>query len=135
MTWLNRTMLLAAVAGLLLSLAPPSALAQDDEPGWVNVRVIEVKPDRVAEWEQLHKQRNEAFKKAGRTVPEIWEVVRGNVDEYHIVTMVPKLGGNDEPQPDPLARISHRFPETGLAERAGWDFMALRRHRLSAGSP
>ena len=70
MTWLNRTMLLAAVAGLLLSLAPPSALAQDDEPGWVNVRVIEVKPDRVAEWEQLHKQRNEAFKKAGRTVPE-----------------------------------------------------------------
>ena len=34
-----------------------------------------------------------------------------------------------------LARISHRFPETGLAERAGWDFMALRRHRLSAGSP
>ena len=139
MTWLNRTMLLVAAAGLLLSLAPPSALAQDDEPGWINVRVIEVKPSRVAEWEQLHKQRNEAFKKAGRIVPEIWEVVRGNVDEYHIVTMVPKLGGNDEPQPDPLgeagfqqwaSRISQcvgdrqvltlrRLPELSIPEKEG----------------
>ncbi len=34
-----------------------------------------------------------------------------------------------------LARISHRFPKTGLAGRAGWDFMVLRRHRLSAGPP
>ena len=102
MTWLNRTMLLAAVAGLLLSLAPPSALAQDDEPGWVNVRVIEVKPDRVAEWEQLQQQRNEAIKKAGLTGREIWKVVRGDVDTYHIVTRVSKLGGNDEPPPDPL---------------------------------
>ena len=102
MTWLNRTMLLVAVAGLLLSLAPPSALAQDDEPGWVNVRVIEVRPDKAAEWEQLQQQRNEAIKKAGLTGRDIWKVVRGDVDTYHIVTRVSKLGGNDEPPPDPL---------------------------------
>ena len=131
MTWLNRTMLLAAVAGLLLSLAPPSALAQDDEPGWVNVRVIEVKPDRVAEWEQLHKQRNEAFKKAGRTVPEIWEVVRGNVDEYHIVTMVPKLGGNDEPQPDPLGEAGFQQWASRISQCVG-DRQVLTLRRMPA---
>ncbi len=102
MTWLNRTMLLVAVAGLLLSLAPPSALAQDDEAGWSNVRVIEVRPDKAAEWEQLQQQRNEAIKKAGLTGREIWKVVRGDVDTYYIVTRVSKLGGNDEPPPDPL---------------------------------
>ncbi len=102
MTWLNRTMLVVAAAGLLVSLTPPSALAQDDEAGWLNVRVIEVRPGKAAEWEQLQQQRNEAIKKAGLTGRDIWKVVRGDVDTYHIVTRVSKLGGNDEPPPDPL---------------------------------
>ena len=68
----------------------------------MNIRIIKVKPGRAAAWEQLHKHRHEAFKKAGRTVPEIWEVVRGDVDTYQIVTRASKLGGNDEPPPDPL---------------------------------
>ena len=102
-TWLkNRTVIAAAVAGLLWGLAPSLGLAQDDEPGWLNVRVIEVKPDKAAEWEQLQKQRSEAIKKAGRPGRDIWEVVRGDIDVYHIVTRVQNLGENDEPQPDPL---------------------------------
>ena len=102
-TWFkNRTLIAAAVAGLLWGLAPSLGLAQDDEPGWLNVRVIEVKPDKAAEWEQLQEQRSEAIKKAGLPGRDIWEVVRGDIDVYHIVNRVQNLGGNDEPQPDLL---------------------------------
>jgi hypothetical protein len=47
MNWIAKITQATLASVVLLSvLAPPQALAQNDDPGWANVRVIEVRPDR-----------------------------------------------------------------------------------------
>ena len=86
---------------ILGASAAPSAWAQEQDAGFINVRVIQVKPDRIAEWEELQKEMSAAMKKAGAT-RHIWQVARGGIDTYHIVTYVSELGANDEPAENPL---------------------------------
>lgn len=90
-----------ALTALVWAVVPSQTLAQDDEPNWLNVRVIEVKPDRTGEWETLQKEMSAAMQKAG-SARSIWKVANGDVDVYHIVTMVPKMGEADQPGENPL---------------------------------
>jgi len=111
MNWIRIAVLPFTSLALLCALTPVPAAAQDTEPGWLNVRVIEVKPDRAGEWIELQKEMNAAIKKAGGTGRDIFQVARGDVDTYHIVTLVPKLGANDEPAANPLGEV--RFAQWG----------------------
>lgn len=99
-----------ALLGILSALTQSRVMAQASDPGWVNLRVIEVKPDRAAEWEELRKERATAIKDSGGTPPTIWEVVRGEVDSYYILSFVSELGANDEAPSDLM----------GAADRARW---------------
>jgi hypothetical protein len=52
-----------------------------------------------------------AMKKAGQS-REIWQVARGDVDTFHIITRTSNLGGNDNPGENPLGAT--RFASWGL---------------------
>lgn len=111
----------AAVFGaavLACGFAPSRLYSQDAEPGWINVRVIQVKPDQQGEWEELQKEMSAAMKKAG-SERHIWQVVRGEIDTYHIVTMVDEMGNNDEPSPNPLGDVRFAAWASRVAQCVG----------------
>ncbi len=110
MNWFGRTIQATCVSAVLLAaFAPAAAFAQGADAGWRNVRVIQVKPDRQAEWITLQKEMNAAMKKAGQS-RDIWQVARGDVDTFHIGTSLSKLGENDNTTENPL----------GAARFASW---------------
>ena len=91
---------LLVLAGALAALSPRPVAAQSDPPKWINVRVIQVKANRVAEWEGLQKRFNEALKTTSSPGRDFWQVIRGQLNTYHIVTEVPNLGQNDQTAPN-----------------------------------
>jgi hypothetical protein len=112
MKWIGSTVQATCVSAVLLAaLVPPAAVAQGADAKWRNVRVIQVKPDRQAEWITLQKEMNAAMKKAGQS-RDIWQVARGNVDTFHIGTTLSNLGQNDSTAENALG--AERFASWAL---------------------
>lgn len=93
--------LFACAAALLLTGFNPKLAAQNNPPPLLSVRIVQVKPDKVAEWEGLQKELSAAMKKAGAT-RTVWQVVRGDLNTYHIVEGLAKYADLDEPASPPM---------------------------------
>jgi hypothetical protein len=81
----------------LLTVAP--ARAQDDQaPAWLDVAILQVKGGKGPEFESLLKEMMAAQREAGQPVGQVFSVVAGHPNEYHIVTPIQALARNDDPQ-------------------------------------
>lgn len=94
-------LLIACAATLLLTGVSPILWAQGDPPPLLSVRVVHVKPDKVDEWEGLQKELSAALAKAGES-RSIWQVARGDLDTYHIVSPLQKFADLDNPPAPPM---------------------------------
>ena len=85
---MNRlTTLLATSLGLLF-LAPTALWAQDESPVRINVRLIDVKADAVAQFEASIADRAEVVQAAGRPFFHVFERIRGaDLPSYSIISM------------------------------------------------
>ncbi|MCH9046240.1 MAG: hypothetical protein IIA40_09045 [SAR324 cluster bacterium] len=88
--YVNR--LIAIVAAVML--LPSAVLAQDDGPGYIQVRTMIVKSGRVADFLKLQADFAKAEKAAGMS-RDFWQEVRGNGSAFHAVRTLDKLGDND----------------------------------------
>ncbi len=83
---------LLIIAVMLIS-APTIILAQDEGSGYINLRVVTVKPDQLAQWESLMKERGEVVQAAGQSYFHIFQRQRGPLDTYLIITPGTTIGG------------------------------------------
>lgn len=90
------------VVGLMLTLLSPLALAQEDAPAWLDVRIMQVKADRGAEFQDLIAEITAALGAAGRPPVTVWQEVRGSLATYHLVTPLEAAGDLDEALGPPI---------------------------------
>jgi len=90
------------VVGLMLTLLSPLALAQEDAPAWLDVRIMQVKADRNAEFQDLIAEITAALGAAGRPPVTVWQEVRGSLATYHLVTPLEAAGDLDEALGPPI---------------------------------
>ena len=88
--YLSRLLAVVAVA----MLAPLTVVAQDDEPGYTQVRTMVVKNGSIPAFLELQKQFAEAGKAAGQS-RGFWQEVRGDSSTFHVVRDLDKLADND----------------------------------------
>lgn len=94
-------LLFACAATLLFTGLSPVLWAQGSPPPLLSVRVVHVKPDKVDEWESLQKEYSAALAKSGES-RSIWQVARGDLDTYHIVSPLQKFADLDTPPTPPM---------------------------------
>lgn len=82
---------------LLITLIPSLTSAQGDAPLWYDVRIMELKPEREAEFEDLIAQVTLAVSAAGHSPITVWEEVRGRLATYHLVIPIETVGDFDDP--------------------------------------
>jgi hypothetical protein len=103
------TIICLTTFGLLLTIAPTLAWAQDDGPGYINFRIQTVKHDRTMEWEALRKEMMEANRRVGRAFYHVFQRRRGPANAFLIVTPEAGLGESAPPfesLPEPDIRES-----------------------------
>jgi hypothetical protein len=99
---LNRKFIGRLIAGVaIVALAPLTVVAQDDGPGYLQVRTMVVKTDKVPEFMELQAEFAEAAKAAGMS-RQFWSEVRGNGNTYHSVSPLNKLADIDEEFQPPM---------------------------------
>ena len=62
------------------------AIAQEGGPAYINVRIVTVKADRIAQWESLQKEATEAMAENGVGFRHIFQRMSGSLDTYVIIT-------------------------------------------------
>ena len=81
-------------------LMPAAAIAQeeaaDEGPNYLLVRTVNVKTGASGEWARLQKQLAAIATEAGDEHRDVWEVVRGRMDKFHIVSFHDDHSGFDE---------------------------------------
>ena len=91
---------LASMASIVLMSAPASA--QDGQPAWLSVAIVQVKAGHAPDFEALASDLMHAQQEAGMPAGQIYEVLLGNAGEYHVVTPVASIAAN-ETSPPPMA--------------------------------
>jgi hypothetical protein len=91
--------LIAIVAVVMMS--PSTALAQDDGPGYIQVRTMHVKQGRIGDFLELQAEFAKAGKAAGQS-RDLWQEIRGDVGTFHAVRSLDKLADNDDGFQAPL---------------------------------
>lgn len=84
--------LIAIVAAIMLM--PTTVLAQDDGPGYIQVRTMTVKPGKTPEFLKLQAEFAKAGKAAGMS-RAFWQEIRGANSTFHSVRSLDKLADND----------------------------------------
>jgi len=95
-----RCLSIRKIAGILLVLLLPiTAWAQETEEmaPWSQVRIIDVKRDQLAEWEELAKEIIAASAEAGLPPVAVFEEVRGTMNRFHVVQALTDLAQLDDP--------------------------------------
>jgi hypothetical protein len=96
---LSRYGKIAVMASFAAVLAiPAAAMAQEEEsegPNYLLVRTVNVKAGASAEWARLQKRLVTAATEAGNGQRDVWEVVRGRMDQFHIVSFHDDHSGFD----------------------------------------
>ncbi len=114
---MNRlTTLLATSLGLLF-LAPTALWAQDEGPVRINVRLIDVKADAVAQFEATIADRAEVMQAAGRPFFHVYERLRGpDLPGYTLITLDGDYNELPPVAADPawVDRISHSTNDSTL---------------------
>ncbi len=84
--------LIALVA--MVMLVPLTGFAQDDGPGYIQVRTMFVKSGRIGDFLELQAEFAKAGKAAGLS-RDFWQEVRGENGAFHAVRSIDKLAEND----------------------------------------
>lgn len=122
---MSRIAFLLAGLTLLIGFHPGYAQGQ---PRLLDSRIVTVKPNRIAEWVELQHQLNAARAEAGLPAREFWQVEVGDLDTFHILTPIARLGAGELPlPPDEAARWTARVNDTLVSRRN----MVLRIHPAS----
>jgi hypothetical protein len=87
------------------SLSPIPAAAQEDPGSLINVRIIQVKAGKVPEFVDLQRKHIAARKEAGLSGRSVWQVVRGAVSTFQIVTPVENFADFDQPNKLPMSEV------------------------------
>ena len=98
------------VIGLVLTISAPQAMAQNDDTTYMWVFLTTVKSDRVAEFEELLRQRSAGLEATGEGFRSVYESVVGDQYTYMMSDYVPAIEVLDTPQPD-------RAPPPGWGSR------------------
>lgn len=93
--YFDRTLSGLLAIALIVAFAPTQVVAQDDEPGYTQVRTMVVKGGRMGEYLELQKQFAKAEKAAGRS-RGFWQEIRGDGATFYSVRTLDKLGDNDD---------------------------------------
>ena len=88
------------VLGLVLNLSAPVAMAQDEDPTYTWAFLTTVKSDRVAEFEELLRQRTEGLEAAGPGFRSVYQSIAGEQYTYLMVDYLPSLSDLDTPRPE-----------------------------------
>ena len=116
------------LAGLTLLIGFHPSYAQGQAPGLLDLRIVTVKPNRIAEWVELQQELNAAREEAGMSAREFWQVEIGDLDTFHIFTPIARLGEGELPLPaDEAAQWAARVNDTLVSRRN----MVLRIHPAS----
>ena len=116
------------LAGLTLLIGFHPSHAQGQAPRLLDLRIVTVKPNRIAEWVGLQQELNEAREEAGLSARDFWQVEIGDLDTFHIFTPIARLGEGELPLPaDEAAQWAARVNDTLVSRRN----MVLRIHPAS----
>ena len=116
------------LAGLTLLIGFHPSHAQGQAPRLLDLRIVTVKPNRIAEWVGLQQELNEAREVAGLSARDFWQVEIGDLDTFHIFTPIARLGEGEMPLPaDEAAQWAARVNDTLVSRRN----MVLRIHPAS----
>ena len=116
------------LVGLTLLIGFHPSHAQGQAPGLLDLRIVTVKPNRIAEWVELQQELNAAREEAGMAAREFWQVEIGDLDTFHIFTPIARLGEGELPLPaDEAAQWAARVNDTLVSRRS----MVLRIHPAS----
>ena len=94
---MSRVTLLLVSLTVLIGFQP--SFAQEEVPGLLDVRVVTVKPNRIAEWVDLQQQLNAAREEAGMAARTFMQVAIGDLDTFYIITPIEQLGGGEPARP------------------------------------
>lgn len=109
--------IVAAIAAVAVA-APVSA--QDNQPGWLSVAIVQVKSGHGPDFEALASDLMQAQQDAGMPATQVYEVLLGSAGEYHFVTPVASI-----------AETETGAPPMDPAEMAVW-FSRVTQHLESA---
>ena len=116
------------MAGLTLLIGSAPSYAQGPGPRLLDLRIVTVKPNRIAEWVELQHELNAAREEAGLSAREFWQVEIGDLDTFHIFTPIARLGEGEQPMPPAeAAPWAARVNDTLVSRRN----MVLRIHPAS----
>ena len=91
--------LVAILAAIMLM--PSMVVAQDDGPGYLQVRTMVVKPSRIGDYLALQAEFAAADKAADNS-RNFWQEVRGDSSTFYAVRTLDKLGDNDDDFQPPM---------------------------------
>ena len=116
------------LAGLTLLIGFHPSYAQGQAPGLLDLRIVTVKPNRIAEWVELQHELNAAREEAGMSAREFWQVAIGDLDTFYILTPIERLGGGQPARPPgEAAQWAARINDCLVSRRN----MVLRTHPVS----
>lgn len=94
--------MVAAISAIAVILMPTQAVIAQDQPGLLQVAEVKVKNGDVGEFVSLQRQYAEAARADGRTGRNVWQVVRGRTNTFHIVEGAGNYASYDEDLDPPL---------------------------------
>jgi hypothetical protein len=87
---------IASIAFLAVSMSP-MASAQENAPPWLDVVRVQVKGGMGLDFEDRVKELQDARRAAGMPAMQVFQIVRGQPNEYHLVTPVSSLAEANAP--------------------------------------
>jgi len=88
------------VLGLGLAVTAPLAQAQDASPTYMQVFLTTVKSDRIAEFENLLKERAAGLAASGEGFRSVYQVTVGDQYTYMMSDFLPSMAALDQPRPN-----------------------------------
>lgn len=88
------------VLGLGFAVTAPLAQAQDADPTYMQVFLTTVKSDRIAEFENLLKERAAGLAATGEGFRSVYQVLAGDQYTYMMSDFLPSMAALDRPRPN-----------------------------------
>ena len=87
---------------LAIALVPAQTIFAQDDGGMLQVAEVKVKDGRVADFVDLQRQFAAAGKAAGRSGHDIWQVVHGRSNTFHVVDSIENFASYDDGLDPPM---------------------------------
>jgi len=96
-------LLTAGSLALVVAFVPSQTVLAQGDGGMLQVAEVKVKDGQVAEFIDLQRQYAAAGKAAGQSGRDIWQVVRGQSNTFHVVDSVENFASIDEGLDPPMS--------------------------------